>query len=55
MIRYTRAEQFADGTVYNRLQPGGAIILFNHRMHEDDDASPRAKLRLVSLRATNGA
>lgn len=24
------------GTAYNRLQPGGAIILINHRMHEDD-------------------
>jgi predicted phage terminase large subunit-like protein len=24
------------GTIYNRLQPGGAIILINHRMHEDD-------------------
>ena len=24
------------GTVYNRLEPGGAIILINHRMHEDD-------------------
>ena len=24
------------GTAYNRLEPGGAIILINHRMHEDD-------------------
>lgn len=24
------------GSVYNRLQPGGAIVLINHRMHEDD-------------------
>jgi predicted phage terminase large subunit-like protein len=24
------------GTAYNRLQPGGAIIVINHRMHEDD-------------------
>jgi len=24
------------GTVYNRLMPGGAIIVINHRMHEDD-------------------
>lgn len=23
-------------TIYNRLQPGGVIILINHRMHEDD-------------------
>lgn len=24
------------GTVYNRLMPGGAIVVINHRMHEDD-------------------
>jgi predicted phage terminase large subunit-like protein len=24
------------GTVYNRLMPGGAIVIINHRMHEDD-------------------
>lgn len=24
------------GTLYNRLMPGGAIILIGHRMHEDD-------------------
>lgn len=24
------------GSVYNRLQPGGSIVLINHRMHEDD-------------------
>ncbi len=24
------------GTAYNRLQPGGAIVLINHRMHEED-------------------
>lgn len=24
------------GTAYNRLMPGGAIIIINHRMHEDD-------------------
>lgn len=24
------------GTIYNRLQPKGAIIVINHRMHEDD-------------------
>jgi len=27
---------FYTGTVYNRLMPGGAIIVINHRMHEDD-------------------
>ena len=24
------------GTAYNRLMPGGKIIVINHRMHEDD-------------------
>lgn len=24
------------GTAYNRLEPGGAVILINHRMHDDD-------------------
>lgn len=24
------------GTAYNRLMPGGAIVVINHRMHEDD-------------------
>ena len=24
------------GTAYNRLQPNGAIVVINHRMHEDD-------------------
>jgi predicted phage terminase large subunit-like protein len=28
--------EWYSGTVYNRLQPGGAIVLINHRMHEDD-------------------
>lgn len=28
--------EWYQGSVYNRLQPGGAIILINHRMHEDD-------------------
>ena len=28
--------EWFNGTVYNRLQPGGAIILIGHRMHEDD-------------------
>lgn len=29
-------KEWYQGSVYNRLQPGGAIILINHRMHEDD-------------------
>jgi len=28
--------EWFNGTVYNRLQPGGSIVLINHRMHEDD-------------------
>src|SRR5271166_2376253 len=24
------------GTIYNRLEPGGAIVMINHRMNEDD-------------------
>jgi hypothetical protein len=24
------------GTAYNRLMPGGSIVVINHRMHEDD-------------------
>lgn len=28
--------QWYSGTAYNRLQKGGAIILINHRMHDDD-------------------
>lgn len=27
---------FYTGTLYNRLMPGGAIVVINHRMHEDD-------------------
>jgi predicted phage terminase large subunit-like protein len=37
------------GTAYNRLMPGGAIILINHRMHEDDLAG-----RLLAQQATGG-
>jgi hypothetical protein len=33
--RKTVIEWF-QGSVYNRLQPGGTIVLINHRMHEDD-------------------
>lgn len=28
--------EWYQGSVYNRLQPNGAIVLINHRMHEDD-------------------
>jgi predicted phage terminase large subunit-like protein len=28
--------EWYQGSVYNRLQPGGAIVLINHRMHDED-------------------
>lgn len=28
--------EWYQGSVYNRLQPGGTIVLINHRMHEED-------------------
>lgn len=31
-----RVKEWYQGSVYNRLMPGGAIIVINHRMHEDD-------------------
>lgn len=37
------------GTAYNRLQPGGAIVIINHRMHEDDLSG-----RLIAQAASGG-
>jgi len=37
------------GTAYNRLQPGGAIVVINHRMHEDDLSG-----RLLAQQAAGG-
>jgi len=37
------------GTAYNRLQPGGGIVLINHRMHEDDLSG-----RLLAQQAAGG-
>lgn len=37
------------GTAYNRLQPGGSIVLINHRMHEDDLSG-----RLLAQQAAGG-
>ena len=31
-----RVWQWFNGTVYNRLEPGGAIVIIGHRLHEDD-------------------
>lgn len=49
------------GTAYNRLQPNGAIVLINHRMHEDDlsgmllaqQASGGDRWEVVELQAIN--
>ena len=35
-LQRKRVWDWYTGTAYNRLQPGGAIVLINHRMHEDD-------------------
>lgn len=37
------------GTAYNRLMPGGAIVVINHRMHEDDLCG-----RLLAQQAAGG-
>lgn len=37
------------GTAYNRLMPGGSIVLINHRMHEDDLSG-----RLLAQQAAGG-
>ncbi len=50
------------GTAYNRLMPGGAIVVINHRMHEDDlcgrllaqQAAGGDKWEVVELPALNG-
>jgi predicted phage terminase large subunit-like protein len=34
-----RVWEWYTGTFYNRIRPGGAIIVINHRMHEDDLAA----------------
>ncbi|HEU4804993.1 MAG TPA: terminase family protein [Nitrobacter sp.] len=35
-ISRKRVIEWYQGSVYNRLQPGGTIIVINHRMHEED-------------------
>lgn len=35
-VERKRVVEWYQGSVYNRLQPGGAIIVINHRMHEGD-------------------
>lgn len=51
------------GTAYNRLMPGGSIVVINHRMHEDDlcgrllaqQAAGGDRWEVVELPAINGA
>jgi len=31
-----KVRKWYSGTIYNRLEPDGAIVLINHRMHEDN-------------------
>lgn len=53
---------FYTGTLYNRLMPGGAIVVINHRMHEDDlcgqllaqQAAGGDKWEVVELPAIDG-
>jgi predicted phage terminase large subunit-like protein len=50
------------GTAYNRLMPGGRIVIINHRMHEDDlcgrilaqQAAGGDRFEVVELPAING-
>ena len=55
--------EFYTGTSYNRLMPGGAIVVINHRMHEDDlsgkllaqQAAGGDRWEVVELQAINEA
>lgn len=44
-----RVWDWYQGTLYNRLMPNGAIVIINHRMHEDDLAG-----RLLDQQAAGG-
>ena len=35
-VKRKRVIEWFQGSVYNRLQPGGTIVVINHRMHQDD-------------------
>jgi predicted phage terminase large subunit-like protein len=41
--------EFYTGTLYNRLMPGGKVVVINHRMHEDDLSG-----RLLAQQAAGG-
>jgi predicted phage terminase large subunit-like protein len=48
-IERKRVHEWFTGTCYNRLEKGGAIILINHRMHQDDLSG-----RLLAQQAAGG-
>jgi hypothetical protein len=48
-IERKRVHEWYSGTVYNRLEKGGAIVLINHRMHQDDLSG-----RLLAQQAAGG-
>lgn len=60
-VERKRVWEWYTGTAYDRLMPGGAIVLINHRMHEDDlsgmllqqQAAGGDKWEVVELKALN--
>lgn len=48
-IERARVADWYDGTLYNRVRPGGAIVLIQHRLHEQD------LIGVLAERATFGA
>ena len=48
-IERKRVHEWYTGTVYNRQEKGGAIVLINHRMHQDDLSG-----RLLAQQAAGG-
>lgn len=62
-VERKRVHEWYQGSVYNRLQPGGAIVIIGHRMHEDDlqgfvlaqAANGGDKWEVVELPAIDGA
>jgi hypothetical protein len=48
-IERKRVHEWFTGTCYNRLEKDGAIILINHRMHQDDLSG-----RLLAQQAAGG-
>jgi hypothetical protein len=48
-IERKRVWDWYTGTIYNRLMPGGAIVVIKHRMHEQDLSG-----RLLAMQAAGG-